>query len=86
MANRSSALSRTVPLIAGAALALGQATSALAETIEVFDLPIQTTPREYLLIGSLVLLGVALAARIYRRRHTEDPMPEGPDLRWWRNS
>lgn len=41
--------------------------------------------RNWILVGSLVLLAVALALRLMRHRGTRDAMPEGPDLRWWRN-
>ena len=41
--------------------------------------------RDWLLMGSLALLAVALALRLMRRRRTSEPVAEAPDLRWWHN-
>ena len=42
--------------------------------------------RDWLLMGSLALLAVAVALRLMRhRRETGEPLAEGPDLRWWHN-
>jgi hypothetical protein len=43
------------------------------------------TPRDWLLIGSLVLLAVALALRLLQHHGAPDAGPEAPDLRWWMN-
>jgi hypothetical protein len=43
------------------------------------------TPRDWLLIGSLVLLAVSLAVRLLQHRGAPDAALEGPDLRWWMN-
>ncbi len=42
------------------------------------------TPRDYLLMSGAVLLAVALAFRLMKRRETGDATPDGPDLRWWK--
>ena len=41
--------------------------------------------RDWILMGSLALLAIALAIRLMRYRGSREPLPEGPDLRWWRN-
>lgn len=41
--------------------------------------------RDWILMGSLALLAIALALRLMRHRATREPVAEGPDLRWWRN-
>jgi hypothetical protein len=43
-------------------------------------------PRELLLSAALVLLSVALAMRLIRRREKQGTEPDAPDLRWWKNS
>lgn len=85
MLNRRNAMFRSSPLVASALLALANATPAAAATLEVFNLPVTSPTQDLLLVGSLVLLSAALAMRIYRRHHTEEAMPEAPDLRWWKN-
>ena len=44
------------------------------------------TPREFLLSAALVLLSVALAMRLIRRRGKPGTELEAPDLRWWKNA
>ena len=46
--------------------------------------------RDWILMGSLVLLAVALALRLMRHRGKYEPLSDTPvtdvhDLRWWRN-
>lgn len=46
--------------------------------------------RDWILMGSLVLLAVALALRLMRHRGKSEPLSDTPvtdvhDLRWWRN-
>ena len=41
--------------------------------------------RDWILMGSLALLAIALALRLMRNRGAREPVAEGPDLRWWRN-
>lgn len=45
------------------------------------------TLREWLLCASLLLLAIALIARLVRgrARRRDTPLEEVPDLRWWRN-
>ena len=53
-----------------------------------FELPFTATAlpmRDWILMGSLALLAVALAIRLMRHRTSREPAAEGPDLRWWRN-
>jgi hypothetical protein len=43
--------------------------------------------RDWILMGSLALLAVAVALRLMRHRgRSRDAVSDGPDLRWWRNS
>ena len=70
-------------LVASSALAAPAVTSAFAA---MFDPPFPV--REVILLGSLLLLSVALALRIgQRRQHRVDRTTQGtyPDLRWWKN-
>ena len=41
--------------------------------------------RDWILMGSLVLLAVALAIRLMRHRRGSEPVSDSDDLRWWRN-
>ena len=41
--------------------------------------------RDWVLMGSLALLAIALAVRLMRHRGTREPVADSPDLRWWRN-
>jgi hypothetical protein len=41
--------------------------------------------RDMLLYGSIALLLVALIAKVIRDRHYTERVPQGPDLRWWKN-
>ena len=40
--------------------------------------------REWILMGSLVLLAIAVALRLMRRGATPDMPSDTPDMRWWR--
>jgi hypothetical protein len=77
-------LARLDAFAAGVLLGLSAITPAFAATFEP-----ALAPREWLLMGSAVLLAVGLAIRLMRRRGTPDVGPEMPtempDLRWWRN-
>lgn len=66
------------PFVAGVLMGLSLVTPAFAATL---DLPLP--PRDWLLMGSLVLLAVALALRLMRSRATPDATPDEPDMRWW---
>ena len=61
------------------------ATPAFAAALDVVALDPSYHVREALLLGSLVLLVGALVLRI-RRRYTAEPVPTGPDLRWWKTA
>ena len=53
-----------------------------------FELPFTASGlpmRDWILIGSLVLLAVALAIRLMRHRGTNEPLTDTQDMRWWRN-
>ena len=41
--------------------------------------------RDWILMGSLALLAVALALRLMRHRDKDEPLTDAHDLRWWRN-
>jgi len=53
--------------------------------MSAFGLTTTLTPRDWLLIGSLVLLAVGLALRLLQDRGAPDAGLEAPDLRWWMN-
>ena len=40
--------------------------------------------RDWILMGFLVLLAVALALRLLRHRGASEPLADDADLRWWR--
>ena len=40
--------------------------------------------RDWVLMGSLVLLAIAVALRLMRRGATPDMPSDTPDMRWWR--
>lgn len=61
---------------------LAMAVPAYAAT--AFD-PAAWSWNEMLLVGSLVVLAVAVVARIWQREDTPSS-PDAPDLRWWRNA
>jgi hypothetical protein len=70
-------------LVAGPALAAPAVTTAFGAMLEA---PFPT--RELILLGSLLLLSVALALRIGQRRHrrvNQTTQGPDPDLRWWKN-
>jgi hypothetical protein len=72
-------------MISAAAVAPAFAAPSLALPFEMpFD--ITTLPaRDILLWGSVALLVVALAAKLIRDRYQKEAVPQGPDLRWWKN-
>jgi len=49
-----------------------------------FNLSSMST-RDLLLYGSIALLVIGLIAKVIRDRQHSDVVPEGPDLRWWKN-
>jgi hypothetical protein len=42
-------------------------------------------PQRWLLAGSIALLLVAIPLKIREARRARVVVPDGPDLRWWRN-
>src|SRR5262245_40102191 len=80
---------RTIARVDVALAALVAALAAMpAFAAPEFDLPFISTGlpmRDWLLMGSLALLAIALALKLIRYRRTPEPRAEGPDLRWWRN-
>jgi preprotein translocase subunit SecY len=81
MTTRHEGALRKLSWLGGAWLALGAAAPAFAARL---DLP-PLSEQDYLLGGLLLLLVVALIARLAGRREDEVPAPEGPDMRWWKN-
>ena len=79
MTSRSIAI-RIRSSIAGLLVGLSAVTPAMAATLDP-----RLPPRELLLSAAAVLLVIALALRIMRRREMSGPAPDGPDLRWWKN-
>jgi hypothetical protein len=67
---------------AGVLLGLCVVTPTFAASFAFDTLPM----RDWILMASLVLLAVALAVKLMRRRGAVDDVPDElePDLRWWR--
>jgi len=74
---------RPVPLTAVAVASALATAPAFALSLEMPQLPYP--PQDLLLYGSIGLLVVAGALRIFQEMHRADPAPPTPDLRWWRN-
>ena len=71
-----------------AALIAGLAAASPAFAALPFDLPFTASGlpmRDWVLIGSLVLLAIALAIRLMRHRDRNEPLTDRQDMRWWRN-
>jgi len=71
-----------------AALIAGLAAASPAFAALPFDLPFTASGlpmRDWVLIGSLVLLAIALAIRLMRHRDRNEPLADAQDMRWWRN-
>ena len=74
-------LRRSGPFFAGILIGLSGVTPVFAATLDG-----QLTPRNLILVGSLVLLCIGVALKLMeRRRDSAGPIEEGPDLRWWTN-
>lgn len=53
-----------------------------------FEMPFNASAlpmRDWILMGSLALLAVAVAIRLMRHRGPNEPLTDAHDLRWWRN-
>lgn len=74
-------------MAASAWLALSTATPALAAPLDLHwpQLHWPPSPPDVLLIGSGVVLVLALAFALTRRPPRTSRAPEGSDLRWWKN-
>ena len=71
-----------------AALIAGFGAASPAFAALPFELPFSASGlpmRDWILMGSLVVLAVALAIRLMRHRRTEEPLTDAHDMRWWRN-
>jgi hypothetical protein len=84
---------RKLSRIARVDVALAALVAALAAMPALAALPVEIPfvgkglpMRDWILMGSLALLAVAVALRLMRQRAgAEEPLAEGQDLRWWRN-
>ena len=79
---------RNLPRSIVAAVVVNVTLIAQALAAPSFTLPFNLNsmgPRDLLLYGSIALLVVALVAKVIRDRHEADVVPQGPDLRWWKN-
>lgn len=89
MKNPCSKLVRGWSKALGVLTAIGVATPAFGATMRLpFDMMFSET--DYVLGGFLLVLIAALAASISMRHAKKDqtiaePVPEGPDLRWWKS-
>jgi hypothetical protein len=72
---------RSGAFFAGILLGLAGVTPVFAATLDG-----QLTPRNLILVVSLVLLAVGIAMKLMqRRRHFDEGGGDSPDLRWWMN-
>ena len=81
-------LSKLVPLGAGSTALIGVLAASPAFAALPFEMPFTGSGlplRDWILMGSLALLAVALALRLMRHRHKDEPLTDAHDLRWWRN-
>jgi hypothetical protein len=72
-------------LCASTVLGLSSITPAFGAAFNAQLIDGQLTPRNLVLLTSLVLLGVALAVKLVQKRHSSAEGPAEPDLRWWLN-
>jgi hypothetical protein len=73
-------LQRGGSFFAGILIGLAGITPVFAATLDG-----QLTPRNLILLVSLILLGVGIALKVMHRRHDTGTGTEDPDLRWWLN-
>lgn len=89
MARPFASFSRARATAAGAWVALATATPALAAPVEFnwphINLTWPPSTPDMLLIGSGVVLILALGFALTGRHTRTPPAPQGPDLRWWKN-
>jgi hypothetical protein len=72
---------RSRAFFAGVLLGLAGVTPVFAATLDE-----QLNPRNLILVGSLVLLGIGIALKVMeRRRGGSAAGSDDPDLRWWLN-
>ncbi|MEO8346387.1 MAG: hypothetical protein ABI607_11900 [Betaproteobacteria bacterium] len=72
---------------------IGTAVAGLGLSSPVFaaNLGLSLPPQDFMLLGIVALLTIALGVRLMRRNDAHDDtgshnMVDAPDLRWWRNS
>jgi hypothetical protein len=69
-----------------AALITGLALASPASALSLTPASLAALPtRDWLLMGALVVLAVAIAVRLMRRDTSTDGRTDAHDLRWWRN-
>ncbi len=83
--NKSRAAARAA--CASAVVTLSSITPAFAAALDPHLIAGQLTPRNIILLTSLVLLAVALGVKLtQKRRNSTEAAPDEPDLRWWLNA
>jgi hypothetical protein len=81
MSHVLSVLRRGEAFFAGILIGLAGITPVFAATLDN-----QLTPRNLVLLVSLILLGVGIALKVMqRRRVTDGESTDDPDMRWWLN-
>ena len=73
-------LQRCGSFFAGILIGLAGITPVFAATLDG-----QLTPRNLILLVSLILLGVGVALKVMNRRRDTGTGTDDPDLRWWLN-
>jgi hypothetical protein len=80
MSHVDNLLRRCEAFFAGILIGVAGITPVFAATIDE-----QLTPRNLILLGSLLVLGVGIAMKAMQRRRGVDGEPDDPDMRWWLN-
>jgi hypothetical protein len=81
-------VSTFAPLAAAVAALIGVLAASPAFAALPFEMPFTGSGlplRDWILMGSLALLAIALALRLLRHRDKDEPITDAHDLRWWRN-
>jgi hypothetical protein len=80
MSHAQNILRRCGSFFAGVLIGLAGITPVFAATLDG-----QLTPRNLILLASLLLLAVGIALKVMQRRRGMDGESDDPDMRWWLN-
>jgi hypothetical protein len=80
MSHVHNVLRRCKAFFAGILIGLAGVTPVFAATLDG-----QLTPRNLILLASLILLGAGIALKVMERRRDTGADSDEADLRWWKN-